>query len=319
MKLVINPHVCMIVLLSIQLISCLQKSKMEPEKAALGPNKGQANKNKKTTGTPNKNQPPNSESKTCLEWSAAKMTGGVLIPEASGLAVSEDRSKLFHIDDSGNPAYIHVTANDGKKLNDVDLTNAKNIDWEALASGPCPLERSRCLYVADIGDNRKKRSAYQIYIVQESALSQPQANSHTLQFTYDDGKSHNAEGAAMSPQGDLFIFTKESSTRVYRVSKKDLSKPQTVASYMGSLPSDTATGADIDSTGQHLVILDYVKATEYQIDLGDIKSFENPRFTHLPLSIQRQQEAIAYRSNTEIIYTSEQEQNKIGIVTCTKK
>ena len=252
----------------------------------------------------------------CANWDITVPKGHLNLVEASGIALGDDQVSLYHIEDSGNKPKVHVTDLAGLTIRRVNIKNAKNKDWEALAIGACPTNPERCLYIADFGDNRKKRKSYHIYIVKESKLKATSAKAKSLKFTYSDGKSHNAEGASMHPNGDLFLFTKGDTTMVFRIPKADLAKNKTIAQLMGSLPVETSTGADIHPMGKRTPILDYIGATEFQVDLLNKSSYKNAPATKISLRTQPQQEAIMYKSPKEILFTSEKVKNFIGRVPC---
>ncbi len=78
--------------------------------------------------------------------------------ESSGVAVSHrDPGVLWSINDSGNPATLFATDTLGRPLAAIAVTGAENVDWEAIAAGPCGTAGT-CLYIADTGDNRERRS-----------------------------------------------------------------------------------------------------------------------------------------------------------------
>ena len=91
------------------------------------------------------------------------------IREASGLAVSRrDPGFLWVINDSGADAGIHLIGSDGTSRGMVSLKNARNVDWEDLAS--FTMDGESYLLVADTGDNEAKRDICTLYILREPAI-----------------------------------------------------------------------------------------------------------------------------------------------------
>ena len=128
------------------------------------------------------------------------------LPEASGLAASQKNpGVLWTHNDSGDPFVFAITATGGMKSR-VRVTGAQVWDWEDIAVGPCP--KGSCLYIADIGDNDRRRRTVTIYRTPEPAPGDAQTeNVEVFHAVYPDG-AHDAEALFVLPGGDLFIVTK---------------------------------------------------------------------------------------------------------------
>jgi hypothetical protein len=124
------------------------------------------------------------------------------LPEASGLASA--RGRLWSHNDSGAPV-IHAVDTSGKPVGRVTLSGARVIDWEAIATGPCP--SGSCLYVGDIGDNNSKRETITVYRIAEPEKTAGNVTAEAFHATYPDG-SHDAETLLVAPDGTLMIVTK---------------------------------------------------------------------------------------------------------------
>jgi hypothetical protein len=159
-----------------------------------------------------------------------------LLGEASGLAASARAPGLvWVVGDGGAPAELFaVAAAGGRVLGRVRVAGAANVDWEALAPGPCgPAAGGRpsgadgpppCLYVGDVGDNAAGRAAVTLYRVPEPlgawrgpvprgrgrrALRLPAATApaESLRVRYADGP-RDVEAMAVLPDGDVWLVTK---------------------------------------------------------------------------------------------------------------
>ena len=138
---------------------------------------------------------------------------------------------------------------------------------------------------------------------------------------YLDG-SHNAEGLAIRPNGDIYIFTKEENTdstdafpaKLFRIKKdkwEDAGDGEIMLDYQGELNipklanSDSALGGvitsfDIAPDGKRFLILTYENADEFDMDLSktglkpasDLK--EGKDYSVIKLTLLPQQESIAY-------------------------
>jgi len=165
------------------------------------------------------------------------------VPEASGVAVrSGSPEGLWVLKDSGDPILYGIDL-DGRVTDRVLVSGAEVEDWEDLAAGPCP--QGRCLYIADIGDNSRKRTGITIYRVPEPARGASTASAEALHARYPDGP-HNAEGFFVD--GDrAFVVTKERVTTIYRVPSLKpggQSQLEDVARVMISSASESAKGQD---------------------------------------------------------------------------
>ncbi len=90
---------------------------------------------------------------------------------------------LWTHNDSGNsPSLYRVDSATGAVLQTVAVSNATNVDWEDIASGP------DYLYVGDFGNNNGNRTDLKIYRIAKSALT-PGATSvmaDIINFSYSD-------------------------------------------------------------------------------------------------------------------------------------
>ncbi len=147
-----------------------------------------------------------------LSASAPEVTGIVLeeaLSEISGLAVSRRyRNLLYAVNDSGNPAAIHALSPSGNLRGSFVVSNARNIDWEDLAS--FSFEGRDYLLVADIGDNGGLRATLDLWLLEEpSSLSQktlvPQSH---LVFRWPDG-ARDCEAMAVDVEhGEILLLSK---------------------------------------------------------------------------------------------------------------
>ncbi|HEU0054599.1 MAG TPA: hypothetical protein VFQ39_15535, partial [Longimicrobium sp.] len=129
------------------------------------------------------------------------------VHESSGAAVSRRSAGVFWThNDSGQPV-LHAMDAEGREVGKVRVAGAELVDWEDLASGPCP-GGGDCLYVADIGDNGAKRADVVIYRVPEPAPGDAETRpAEALRLRYPDGPQ-DAEAFFVLPDGSLNIVSK---------------------------------------------------------------------------------------------------------------
>lgn len=138
------------------------------------------------------------------------------INESSGLAYDDESRLLFHINDSGDGPYVYTSQRDGSNVTRWTYDDEDPKDVEELAIGPCaPDEVKKCLYVADIGDNRRKRSHVRITLIELEEFLLAQKNGRheveprkVYKLEYPD-RAHDAESLIVTEDGKIFILTKE--------------------------------------------------------------------------------------------------------------
>jgi hypothetical protein len=149
---------------------------------------------------------------TCRAW--VDQPGVVAIDDAplteiSGLTAGrDDEEVVWALEDAGHDAVLHLFRLDGLYLGEQVVEGATNIDWEDLASGPCPEDHgASCLWIADIGDNDDARLDRTLWIVPESLDDRVAPLECTLSWA--DGNGRDAEALLVHPDGTVRVVTKE--------------------------------------------------------------------------------------------------------------
>jgi hypothetical protein len=131
--------------------------------------------------------------------------------ETSGLAYYNDT--ILSINDSGNEPTLHaLRRTDGQHLQSWPLSNALNLDWEAIALSPTKV------FIGDVGNNLGNRTTLAIYCLDRTALlpSTAALTAQKLTFKYADQpagplqvNAHNYDCEAMFFwQDSLHLLTK---------------------------------------------------------------------------------------------------------------
>lgn len=184
---------------------------------------------------------------------AGRLSSLPTLPEASGVAPSRrSPGLLWSHNDSGEPMVFALDAA-GVVKGRVRVAGAEVTDWEDISVGPCA--QGSCLYIADIGDNNRARRQITVYTVPEprpgdsvTGLAEPWAG------TYPDG-AHDAEGAFITPAGELFIVTKETAATaaLYRFPRPQGNAPARLQ-VAAKVPVARVTGADASPDGNWVVL-----------------------------------------------------------------
>jgi hypothetical protein len=272
--------------------------------------------------------------KLCEKWEEPTVLGHLdtkYLNEASGLSVSRIDKKLYLINDSGSAPEFFVSDRNGDGAKKVSVSDFKLEDTEDLALGPCVMSDKRCVILADIGDNDKKRSNIKVIFVEEvnpfPAAVKPLG---TRYFKYPH-KPHNAEAMAVLPNGDLIVITKESKmakgkpSEIFRAHKSEYEKKSngevTTLDKIGEIDANkiaqdkflggVVTGMSVTSDGKKFVLLTYGAIIEFDVDLSaeklDWKNWKKDvDYKVLSAPPLAQQESIAYDADEKsVLYTTE--------------
>lgn len=279
----------------------------------------------------------NARADACRRWAQAVVAGTLdaALPEASGLAASRRfPGRLYHVNDSGNGPFFHVSDLSGASFRSVRVGDfeVERLDFEDLGVGPCGQGKS-CLFIGDIGDNGARRPAVSILVIEEHEhypeLAVPL---RIVEATYPDGP-RDAEGLAVHPSGDLYLVSKEARyvtreaapAHVYRLARTEWEKPAAGARMLArvgeidvpTLAGDAdffgrlVTGFDIAPDGRSFLLLTYRDAFEFYLDLAEgslpTRPLETERdYRRIPLRRLHQQEGIAYLADgRSFVYDTE--------------
>jgi hypothetical protein len=275
----------------------------------------------------------------CKKWGGGEKAGTLdhlQIDEASGIAASgKFPGRLYHVNDSGGGPYFYVSRPDGGNTKAVRIEgfNALGSDFEDASLGPCSPGKT-CLFIADIGDNNKRRKFVRIIIIEETEdYGRSAVPLKILKLAYPDSP-HNAEGMALHPDGDIYIFTKEEDVdkmesypaKLYKIEKEkweNAGDGVLKLEYAGELDlpglsgSDSPFGGvvtsfDIAPGGETFLLLTYEDAYEFDTDLSSSglkpsgELVRDKDYSVIKLISLPQQESVSYiEEGRGFIYDSE--------------
>jgi hypothetical protein len=178
-------------------------------------------------------------------------TGPISLPgiaEASGLTLSRKVGSLLWSHNDSGEAVVFGVDRSGVRAR-VRIPNASVTDWEDISAGRCA--SGDCLYIADIGDNRRSRRTVTIYRVPEPNPDAAQTSAPDV-FTaaYPDGP-HDAEALFVTDAG-LFMITKDETGTLYRLPQPLNGNVTATLQRVGTLGLQRVTDADASPDG-HLV------------------------------------------------------------------
>ena len=242
------------------------------------------------------------------------------ISESSGVVASRQfDGVLWTHNDGGNAPYLFATDTLARMLGTWAVAAGNNRDWEDMAMGPCA-DGGHCLYLADVGDNNRKRPTVSIYRVREpepgvipkDSIGQTRAT-ETLTFQYPDGPT-DVEAMYLDPDGRVYLISKGGSGPVthYRLPADAWGTNQPVtAEKLGLFPVDPGTtrlagvtGADLSADGHRLVVRTYRELFFYAVDEAGAVG-DGPVTTCPVLGLESQGEGVAWLDEERVVLTSE--------------
>ena len=267
-------------------------------------------------------------------WEEAEVTGEISssqLPEASGIAQSKaDPNRLYHVNDAGSSPSFVMTNRRGSDPRTVNLDVDSFTDAEDLAVGSCPDEGS-CLYIADIGDNKLKRSSVVLHVVRDTrSMDSTVSPAFSVRLTYDDGAAHNAESFAIHPSGYAYILTKESPAQFFRFPLDEIQSQREITLEKVGIVDLTPwlqgtdkpkkivpTSMDIRPDGKQIVVLTRSAGVSFDVDLAEVFKSGQQDLNQimddsgalaekLPMIQLPQSEAVTYiDGGSAILYSSE--------------
>ncbi len=259
-------------------------------------------------------------------------TASLLAPrlvESSGAAMSGlAPGVVWTHNDSGDGPFLYATDAGGRDLGRVRIEGAHNTDWEDLGAGPCFVAPGRCLYVGDIGDNRRRRRAVVVYRVREptpprspgdTSRAVPVLDSMVLRYP---DHAHDAEALAVTPDGTLLLITKEvgGPPLLFRADAttgpvdRALIAMGHMAVRTSVLTGRLVTGAAVAPGDSLLVVRTYVSVHFFRLRHGAApEALEPPEGITIPF-VEPQGEGVTFDGPDRLILTSEQGQASRGTI-----
>jgi hypothetical protein len=236
------------------------------------------------------------------------------IAESSGVSASaRSDDVLFTHNDSGDVARFFAVDRRGATLGVFDVDGARAEDWEDMARGRVD-DGGPALFLADIGDNFRRRRSVTVYVVREPVVHGdavvPVARRRELR--YEDGP-HDAEALLVHPRDNaVFVVTKErtGAAGVYRADGDTLRRVGEVRlDPLVRRPGAYAkavTSGEIAPDGMRVVLRTPFEAFEWDIAEGGVPAAFNDTPRRIALPETEQGEAVAYtRDGRSLVTTSE--------------
>jgi len=242
------------------------------------------------------------------------------LQENSGI-VSYLDSTAWLVEDRGNSDDIYKINFNGEILQELEVKNAKNNDWEDLTK-----DANGNLYIGDFGNNENRRKDLTIYKL-PNPETEPgdKIDAEKIKFSYPEQKDfppskservYDAE-AFFHGNNHLYIFTKNRAdpftgeTLIYKVPDK---KGTYEAVFLGKLNTCTdwdtckVTSADISKDGKTIVLLGYGKLwilTDFTLD-----DFTKSTLREIDLGLRTQLESVCFIDEKTLLMSDEETGNE---------
>jgi hypothetical protein len=249
--------------------------------------------------------PPNCPT---IEQHAGARLASDELDEVSGMVASRKQPDLFWVhNDSGDEARIFAVGPGGELRAEVELAGVEARDFEDIALLSRPDGQPDVLYVADTGNNLKRRKTVQILKLPEPTVARGGATvrlartPESVEVSYEDG-THDVEAMLVDARGDVYLITKahllarEDVNGVYRVTAEQMKGKRAIAHRVASLPTGPTTAADVSADGRTVAVRNYWVALWWRVEPGQslMDVFATPA-CHLWLrESNRQGEAFAF-------------------------
>jgi hypothetical protein len=220
------------------------------------------------------------------------------ITESSGLAVDPGGNLYWTVNDSGDRGVAYGIGLDGKVQGTLNFRGPPQ-DVEAVA-----VHKNR-LYVADIGDNSRRRPSVRVYFFKNPRANGLAVNYYAYDFRYPDG-SHNAETLLVNESGRLFIVTKARKGAVYAAPTNPHRRGINELKKVGSAPAEVTDGTFLPG-GDRIALLTYktvevVDATDYRL-IASAPIPDQPQAESLTLSVDEKSLLVGSEGKKSKVYS----------------
>ncbi|NAS31347.1 hypothetical protein GTQ40_10220 [Flavobacteriaceae bacterium R38] len=236
--------------------------------------------------------------------------------ENSGIEKISEKGLLWIVEDSGNKDHIYGVNDKGKIVKEINIKNAKNVDWEDLTK-----DEDGNLYIGDFGNNNNDRKDLRIYKVSNPDKTKKEDLEATrITFYYPeqykfppkkDKLLYDAE-ALIYYNEYLYIFTKNRTkpfngkTLLYKIPAKEGNhRAELIDSFTtcDDFLRCAITSAAISPDKKRIALLAHDKVWLFSNFKGD--NFFEGDLKEIFLDHYSQKESICFKNNSTLLISDE--------------
>ena len=242
--------------------------------------------------------------------------------ENSGIVTLKD-STLWLIEDRGNADDIYKVDFNGNLLKDLNVSNAKNHDWEDLAE-----DKQGNVYIGDFGNNSNKRKDLVIYKIPNPEFETgKKIDAEKIKFSYPDQKDFPPVVAKLNYDAEAFFYHKDylyvitknrtipfsGEAFIYKIPAIPGEHPANLVGKFITCKQDVicqVTAADISPDGSTIALLGYGNLwifTDFKWD-----DFSKGKMKTINLGVTTQLESICFLNNETLLLSDEERGNTGG-------
>ena len=218
------------------------------------------------------------------------------LKEVSACEIIPNSELIWVIEDAGNKNNLYGLNQNGSIVRNIDISNAKNEDWEDLTS-----DSFGNIYIGDFGNNNKKRENFTIYKVPKPNTNIESTNAEIINFKLPkDVNSEDFESFFLL-DNYFYIFSKETKKCIL------IKVPNQIGNHTAELVTDfnldgkhnKITSADISDDGKTVVLLNHEKLWKLSNFKPD--AFFKGKVEELKFEHDSQKEGICFFNNSVLI------------------
>ncbi|MBU3821085.1 hypothetical protein KO566_03355 [Flavobacteriaceae bacterium XHP0103] len=222
------------------------------------------------------------------------------LKEVSAAETIPNSNLIWVIEDAGNQNNLYGLNHNGDIIKDIDISNAKNEDWEDLTS-----DSEGNIYIGDFGNNNGKRDTFIIYKISNPASKTNSTTAEIIAFTLPKKAAKKDFESFFLFNNHFYLFSKESKKfLVLKVpNQTGIHSAEIVTDFNLSGKDNKITSADISNDGKTVILLNHDK-------LWKLTDFESDQFFEgtieaLPFGHNSQKEGICFVNNNSALITDE--------------
>ncbi|MEO2279967.1 hypothetical protein [Pseudoalteromonas pernae] len=239
------------------------------------------------------------------------------LKEVSGIEFDK-RGNLWAINDGGDGPFLYQVGEKGKIAKRIEVTNAKNIDWEDMTQN-----EFGHFFLGDFGNNKNNRRWLTIYKIENPIdIKGNTTEAEIIKFTYKDlwdapvtpdRKNFDLE-AFVEYKHHLYLFTKnrtspfDGKTNLYRIGNHaDNYEAHFISSFETCTTAEKLcwiTSSAMSPDRSKLALLDSTDLWLFDSWQGD--DFFSGNVQKINLGIVTQKEAVTFYNNNTVVIADEE-------------